>query len=189
MNAYSQKLHRVIVDLGLVTGTVDRALARAEDWAQTDSWLQRELPDGDDEPAAPSFDALERKEQRKVVARATEAMDSIPKRVARLEADAAALRKDVAWLVATVDPSKLPEQEASCKSCRRVGEMGKSKIGGHFSPVWDRCNQGEQLCRWCQEYKSTEKQLPPLEAVELYHSQSPRAAGLWLARLAERKSA
>lgn len=184
MSKQTESISRARDDLKLARLGIDVALDRAEQWMTTSSWLQVEARGGG---GGTTSGVEERKEKRMVVARATNAVGQIPHLLKQIEAAAKQLRAEVAWLTASVDSSNLPPQDAACKSCARTGEMGKSKIGGHFSPVWE--GRSKDCCRWCAEYREGTGQLPPLEAVELYHSQSPRAAGLWLARLAERKTA
>jgi hypothetical protein len=39
-----------------------------------------------------------------------------------------------------------------------------------------------QLCYWCYKFWKAENRFPPIDIVHMYHHQSPRAAGLELAR-------
>lgn len=192
MSKHSDQLSRAVLDLELVlrgatNRPLDIALSRAEQWSCSGSWLLNEEKGGS---GGSTFDAAEDRDKRKVIARATDAQASIPRLIREIEESARRLRYEVAFLTAASDPSKLPAEEKSCRSCRREGELGKSKIGGHWSTPWDVPRAVEHdLCRWCFEIWEATGQLPPLEAVELRHSQSPRAAGLWMARLQQRKTA
>lgn len=100
--------------------------------------------------------------------------------------------------VETIHPDKLPKASdqtsaiPGCKSCARTRGTGARRIGGHFAPVRDDV-AGHGLCDWCYRHAlavARERGLeqittdcwPPLEACDLYHRQSARAAGLYLAK-------
>ena len=69
-------------------------------------------------------------------------------------------------------PKEPPEPETGCRSCVRIKE---------FSDVYSEAPKSG-LCRWCYRHRGDNGQMPPREAVLLMHTQSPRAAGLWMAR-------
>ena len=77
----------------------------------------------------------------------------------------------VARYVVPVDHSSLPAKPG-CRSCARVGE---------FVEVYEK-SVSSGLCRWCLDHRDADGGLPAVMAVGLRHRQSPRAAGVWLAR-------
>lgn len=69
-----------------------------------------------------------------------------------------------------------------CVSCgRQQHSADGTQRPGYFAPVATRFS-GKRLCIWCGEYHGATGKLPPPRAVEIYHTQSPAAAGRWLAR-------
>lgn len=95
-------------------------------------------------------------------------------------------------------------REPGCKSCARTEGQGPNKIGGHHSdvvPAQDTEIEGKVirgnrdahragLCRWCWDRAHdtadgqpvTRKHWPSVKGCDLYHTQTPRAAGLHEAR-------
>lgn len=187
MSKHSDGLTRVVGDLtpllrGATIRPIDIGFARAEAWCQAESWLLKELPPGDEQNDVLgdfSFAAHEKSERRKTVGRATRALLDLPKLIRRMEADAASLRTEVAWLIAVLDPSLLPPADPECKSCRRVGEERESKIGDHFAPVYEKSKSSE-LCEWCWNYHQANGELPPIKACDIKNTRTARAAGIWL---------
>jgi hypothetical protein len=72
-----------------------------------------------------------------------------------------------------------------CRSCARARRVGDTTLPGFWNPIAERY-RGRRLCNWCGEYYAGTGQLPPLEAVEIYHRQTPTAAGRWLAKHGKR---
>lgn len=102
--------------------------------------------------------------------------------------------------VETIDYSKLPSEERipGCVSCARVETVKGIRLGGHFWPIVPEKDEygehgklvqrgnaeahAEKLCRWCFEKKRATGELPPVQACDIYHTQSPAMAGRWLAK-------
>lgn len=112
----------------------------------------------------------------------------------RAEYDAAALARLLASLAAIcarytvpINTDGLPKGPAGCKSCARSRKVGDVTLPGFWNPIADRY-QNRRLCNWCGEYFVANDKLPPLEAVEVYHRQTPAAAGRWLAKHQPRRS-
>lgn len=145
---------------------VDLAAEHAE------AWIAENLPKhGTRGGSSNPTDLEEAQEQRRVHALALIASTKLPELVQRLERDAEQLCNLVTRCTAIVDHSQL-DDAPGCLSCARVG---------HFNPVYEKA-PGKNLCRWCYDYHRAEAVLPPAEAVDIYHRQTPRAAHEWLAR-------
>jgi hypothetical protein len=108
------------------------------------------------------------------------------------------LRASVVRQTMTVDHSLLPA-DPGCRSCIRTAQVNKQNMGGHHADVYDKAKK-HGLCVWCWKYARADAidkgfkgvgELPPVEACDIYHTQGPRSAGMFLARLhreAERKN-
>lgn len=69
-----------------------------------------------------------------------------------------------------------------CKSCARSEKIKGIVYGPHFKAVDER-RKLKELCRWCGDFAASHRgEWPPIQAVELYHTQTPSAAGRWLTR-------
>lgn len=91
------------------------------------------------------------------------------------------LAQIIARCVRVVDHDVLVEHQ-ECRSCAREGKVGKRHFAGHPNvPVYER-SKAVGLCRWCYEHLRAEGHLPPIDIIDVYHRQSPRAAGLAYAR-------
>lgn len=106
----------------------------------------------------------------------------------RTEYDAAALNRlltSVAAICARytipIDTQGLPKGPPGCRSCARTRLLGDVTLPGYWNPIATRY-AGRRLCNWCGEQYTATGKLPPLEAVDIYHRQSPQAAGRWLAK-------
>lgn len=130
----------------------------------------------------------ERDEDRMVSKDAQWFVTNAPKMVAQAAKILFDLERASIRMLATIDHSKLPApKEIACTSCARKDREGRSDIGGHYAAVYDKAKK-HGLCRFCWEHAEWDKghlnvtRLPPVKACELYHTQGPRAAGVWLAK-------
>jgi hypothetical protein len=124
------------------------------------------------------------------------------------------LRTFVPRYTVAIDNARLPGDDTvpGCVSCAREKTEGnRIVISRHFSPISDRPRYRKaSLCRWCGDHALAtirekhhlaaldEDQIvahlkkrinwPPHQAVDIYHRQSERAAGLWLADQERRAS-
>jgi hypothetical protein len=92
------------------------------------------------------------------------------------------LAQVVARCTQVVDATKLPQKEPGCVSCARQGKVGKQRYPGHDEvPVYEKAKK-HGLCRWCYDHMRAEGKFPPIDVIDIYHRQGPRAAGLELAK-------
>jgi len=148
---------------------IDLALLHADAWAGVP------VPkDGERGGSSHPEDIEERKEQVRVQRMAAKYLTEIPGLVGMLEDLADELHARVLRLTSIVHESKLPKFDPAddCANCRKAG---------HIAPV-DQSARKHGLCQWCRRYMQATGSVPPVEAVKLYHEQSPRAAGLFLAK-------
>lgn len=164
---------------------IDLALQRALSWAHSDLPLTG-IRGGSSDPMSKA----ERDEESRLKQLAAEFAREAPDLIRDIEKKTEALYRKFVKLIAVIDQSKLPSEEDTipgCKSCARTEGSDERKIGGHFTGVYDKA-KSSGLCRWCLDVRTATGSLPPVRAVEIYHRQSPRAAGLWMARMVEKPS-
>ena len=172
---------------------IDRTLQRADGrpilevaLERAEAWAHDQLPvEGERGSTSTPMSREEAEERRRVQRLALKAVERIPAISAQMVTLADELYGYVQRLSAVVDHTKLPAPPAEgCQSCARTEQRGQVRIGGFFAPVYAKAVTAG-LCRWCWSHNAAEGEWPPLDAVELYHRQSPRAAGLYLAKLYE----
>jgi hypothetical protein len=162
-----------------------------------DSWQAANPPPYDRGAVGGSSSPAEvddRREEAALRAQLSRDATRIPELVYEIERLTRDLYALVARYTETVHPDRLPKQVIpGCESCARTTKHRGRTLGGHFAPTWDRTTQ--PLCRFCygfardsaQGQPITSSHWPPLEAVDLYHRQSPQAAGRYLARSAAQR--
>lgn len=107
----------------------------------------------------------------------------------RAEYDAAQLARLLAGVAAICARYTIPintdgmslDPPPGCRSCARNRKLGDTTLPGFWNPI-DQRYQNRRLCRWCGDHHASTGRIPPLEAVEIYHRQTPAAAGRWLAK-------
>ena len=90
----------------------------------------------------------------------------------------------------TVD-ARVLDEEPECRSCARPGKVGNQRYPGFKGVGVYAKAKKHRLCRWCYDRWIVKKQLPPLDLIDIYHTQGPRQAGVEEARRereAERKA-
>lgn len=183
---------------------LELALEHAEAWADTEAPREGERG-GTSNPVSDDEAAEIRRVHRLAIdatGRVQELAEALDWKTARLErlaaytlvrlkklakqvdADASELDALVQRLTATVDPSKLPRPAMPrCASCARTEGTGSQRIGDHYAEVYERAPT-TGLCRFCYDYDTANECWPPVKACHLYHTQSRKAAGVYLAKLA-----
>lgn len=159
---------------------IDIALQHAEEW------VDAHPPRGEERGGSSSPTEIEERQEVARVSRlASKALIEIPLLTRELEDAAEKLRDYTVRLTAVIDLTQLPKSEQrddECASCRRSEQKGRERIGDHFSPVYVKAPL-MGLCRWCRDHAlpvGDEMTLPPVEACHIMHTQSARAASMWL---------
>ena len=156
------------------TTLVDLALTHAEDW------LSLRMPTEDSRGGSSHPTQIEDQlEDRRLAHQVAADITRLPELCSQIERHALELYRMVIRLTQVVDHTKLPTNTGipGCASCARRNGIHP----GHFAPVYDKAPE-VGLCRWCYDYDLEHGHWPPAIACDLYHRQSPRAAGVWLAK-------
>lgn len=165
---YRTDLERARDQIGRTLPDLELALRHAEDWISTHQPANRGELGGTTNPR----DLDEREEDRRVHRLALHASTQIPHLVRAVVRAAADLENLVVRCTAIVDHEQLADPDG-CVSCARVP--------GCWNPT-DPKRPGLQLCRWCADIQAGTGRLPAIEAVRIYHHQSPNAAGRYITR-------
>lgn len=171
---------------------VDLTKSHLDDWAST-------RPPANTGPRGGTTtirEAEDRDEEQRLARQILNDRDRLDELARRIENDARDLAVIVARYASTIDLGKLPRDHdvPGCKSCARTTLRNGVTIGRHFAPIRPDV-PGHGLCDWCYRYALaraeghpiTSEHYPPIEACDLFHTQSPRAAGLWLAKTEEHR--
>lgn len=156
---------------------IDAAVEHAVAWAEIQAPREGEWG-GSSAPAA----VEEQEEQQRVARLGAHAASRLPEIVKALDSLGCEMYDLIQRLTSVVHPNKYPSSALpGCMSCaRKEGGEGR-QIGGHFAAVYEK-SKASGLCRWCWDHDQATGELPPVKACHIYHSQGPRAAGIWLAK-------
>lgn len=179
------------LDLARARDTIDRVLAPAQTGTLLDlavdhaeAWAALPVPAHGWErggSSAPS-EIEERQEVVRVARMAVKATARIPEILDEIGRLAIELYDTTQKLTAVTHPDNYPlDSVIGCRSCARTERIGRIQIGGFFAPVYEKSKKSG-LCRWCWDYEHANGEPPPVRAIELYHTQGPRAAGVFLAK-------
>lgn len=172
-----QRVRDMLLTEGLNPHRVETAYRHAEEWVNTHAPANTGERGGSSSPT----EIEEGQERARVNRLSVRGLEDIP-RLAKLLEDTATQLLVLTHKLTALDLRKYEaEKEAGCRSCARTERRGHSSVGGHFAEVYDRTPE-QGLCRWCGDYQRSIGELPPVEACDLYHRVSPRAAGLFLAK-------
>lgn len=184
---------------------IDLVLEHLDAWAgMPDPQLHRDDGADDDAPTRVRGNADELAAISRVIRQSTNDAAELRRILTTVRKELGRAASIAVRAVETIHPDKLPKEAEhstaipACASCARTSGNGPKRIGGHFAPVRDDV-AGHGLCDWCYRHAlalAKERGLeqitpdcwPPIKACDLYHAQSPRAAGLHLAKEAERRA-
>lgn len=157
---------------------LDVATQRATDIAGAGS-----LPaDGERGGTSLPEDVDDRKEAERVKRQAERDATAFKELTARMLADAKELARITDRYAEVISDSKRPlDTLPGCRSCSRKEEVAGVTMGGQWAPVDDK-GTTEGLCRQCVEFKNATGGLPPVKWCHLRHTQSGKAANVWLAK-------
>lgn len=156
---------------------IDLAVLRAEE-RMGGQLPSNELRGGSSSPGTRDED----QERRRVIRQAGVDASDIPRIAKELDALTLRLERAISRQVEIVDPTNKLGEDAGLPGCRSCARF-------KFFEGVDERSPGRGLCRWCREFEDAYAQLPPEPALRLRHCESPRAAGLWVARSPELREA